>query len=215
MGLIVFDLDGTLIDSAPDIRAVGNRVLAEQGAAPMDLAETRSFIGNGAPVLVQRMIAARGLDPSLHATMLTRFLALYEKAVELTVLYPGVADCLETLAGQGHRLGICTNKPEAPTHAVLRHFGLSDRFLAVLGGDSLKQRKPDSAPLLACVRALGEGPVLYVGDSDVDAETAERAALPFALFTEGYRKAAVKDLPHAHAFDDFTALPDIVARQFA
>jgi len=211
MGIVIFHLDGTLIDSAPDIRAAGNTVLARHGAAPMDLAEATGFIGNGASVLVQRMIAARGLADDLHPAMLAEFLELYEDAVHLTTLFPGVLQTLDALAAAGHTLGICTNKPEAPTRAVLHHFGLGDRFGAVFGGDTLTVRKPDPAPLLACHGALGGGPVLYVGDSEVDAATADAARLPFALFTRGYRKAAVETLPHAHAFDDFTALPAIVA----
>jgi len=215
MGIVIFDLDGTLIDSAPDICAAGNTVLALHGAAPMDLPEATGFIGSGASVLVARMIAARRLEAELHATLLAQFLERYEDAVHLTRLYPGVLDTLDALAAAGHTLGICTNKPEAPTRAVLRHFNLTDRFAAVFGGDTLALRKPDPAPLLACHAALGGGPVLYVGDSEVDAETAQRADLPFALFTKGYRKAAIDTLPHAHAFGDFAALPAIVAASLA
>jgi len=215
MGLIIFDLDGTLIDSAPDICTAGNAVLALHGAPPMSLPEATGFIGGGAPILIQRMIAARGLDPALQAPMLAQFLSLYEDAVHLTTLYPGVLDALVSLATAGHTLGICTNKPEAPTRAVLHHFGLSDRFPAVFGGDTLPVRKPDPAPLLACHAALGGGAVLYVGDSEVDAETAHRAGLPFALFTKGYRRDALDTLPHAHAFDDFAAMPAIVATALA
>lgn len=210
MGNVIFDLDGTLIDSAPDIRAAGNLVLAEQGVAPMDLDETISFIGKGTPVFIGRMIAARGLDTALQDQMLAAFLVHYADAVHLTTLYPGVTDCLDQLSA--HRLGICTNKPVAPAHAVLTHFGLRARFDVVLGGDSLTQRKPDPAPLLACVTALGGGPTVYVGDSEVDAETAERANLPFALFTEGYRHTPVDALPHDATFERFEELPAIVAR---
>ncbi|WP_240611086.1 phosphoglycolate phosphatase [Oceaniglobus ichthyenteri] len=215
MGVIIFDLDGTLIDSAPDICAAGNIVLRDQGVAEMDLPEARSFIGSGAPILIERMIAARGLDPALKDTMLAQLLDLYEDAVHLTTLYPGVTDCLDALADAGHILGICTNKPEAPTKSVLRHFDMQDRFGAVFGGDTLPVRKPDPAPLLACHRALGGGPALYVGDSEVDAATAQAAALPFALFTRGYRKTPVDELPHTYVFDHFDALPDIAARCFA
>jgi phosphoglycolate phosphatase len=215
MGLIIFDLDGTLIDSAPDICAAGNAVLALHGVEPMTLPEATGFIGSGAGILVQRMMAARGLDPALHPTLLAQFLERYETAVHLTTLYPGVMQALDDLSSAGHTLGLCTNKPEAPTRAVLRHFGLTDRFAAVVGGDTLAVRKPDPAPLLACQTALGGGPTIYVGDSEVDAETAQRAGLPFALFTKGYRKAPVDTLPHAHAFDDFASLAEIVSQTLA
>jgi phosphoglycolate phosphatase len=96
---------------------------------------------------------------------------------------------------------------------VLSHFGLGPRFGAVLGGDSLSARKPDPAPLLAVLEALGAAEGVYVGDSEIDAETAERASVPFLLFTEGYRKAAVETLVHAAAFSHFDALPALVAER--
>jgi phosphoglycolate phosphatase len=122
-----------------------------------------------------------------------------------------VPAALTALAAAGHRMAICTNKPYGPTLAVLRHLGLFGHFAAVIGGDSLPQRKPDPAPLHETVRLLGGGPVLFVGDSEVDAETAINAGIPFLLYTEGYRKAPVADLPHAAAFDDFAALSALVA----
>lgn len=215
MGIVIFDLDGTLIDSAPDICAAGNAVLALHGAAPMTLPEATGFIGAGAGILVQRMIAARGLDGALHPELLAQFMERYEGAVHLTRLYPGVLAALDILRDAGHTLGICTNKPVAPTRAVLNHFGLTTRFAAIYGGDSLAVRKPDPAPLLACHTELGGTAALYVGDSEVDTETALRAEFPFALFTRGYRKAALETLRHSHAFDHFAALPGIVEVQFA
>jgi phosphoglycolate phosphatase len=207
---IVFDLDGTLLDSAPDICAVANAVLAEEGAPPLSLEEARGFVGAGASIFVERMRAARGLSDADHDRLLARFLAGYEDAVAHTRPYPGVEDALAVLAARGHAMGVCTNKPIGPAHSVLAHFGLAQRFAAVLGGDSLPERKPDPAPLRAVVEALGGGAALFVGDSEIDAETAARAGLPFLLFTRGYRKAPVESLPHAAAFDDFAALPGLV-----
>lgn len=209
MASVIFDLDGTLIDSAPDIHAAANRVLAEAGADPLDFFTVRSFIGNGVPVLVDRIIAARSLTVA-KSELEARFLAHYEAdSTTLTRLYPGVRDALSDLAGSGVRLGICTNKPEAPTRAILAAFGLQTLFSVVIGGDSLAVRKPDPAPLLAARAALG-APALFVGDSEVDAETARAAALPFALFTEGYRKAPVASLVHAAAFADYADLAGLV-----
>lgn len=209
---IVFDLDGTLIDSAPDIQGIANRLLAGAGAAPLDLDEVRAFIGNGVSVFVARMRAARGIPDSDHAGLLAGFAEAYDAAVHLTQPYPGVASALAALSGSGFRLGICTNKPVRPARAVLHHLGLSHHFAAILGGDSLPQRKPDPAPLLAGFAALGGGARrIYVGDSEVDAETARRAGVPFLLFTRGYRKAPVAEIPHSAAFDDFAELPALVA----
>lgn len=212
MARIVFDLDGTLIDSAPDIQAIANRLLAREGAAQITLRETRGFIGNGAAVFVARMRAARGLPDSAQARLHADFVAAYESAVTLTVIYPGVCAALDVLQSQGNSLGLCTNKPEGPTLAVLNHLGLTDRFATIMCGDSLPQNKPDPAPLHAAFAGLGKGPAIYVGDSEVDAETAQRAGVPFLLFTQGYRKTLVDQLYHTHAFDDFAHLPDLVAQ---
>jgi phosphoglycolate phosphatase len=211
--VVIFDLDGTLIDSAPDIHAQSNRVLAEQGLAPVTLAQVRGFIGRGVAHLVACLLQARGqaADGPLHAPMVASFSAGYEDAVGLTTIYPGVVAALDRLAAMGCTLGICTNKPHAPTMAVLRHLGLLDRFAVVIGGDSLPVRKPDPAPLRAAVAALGGASVVFVGDSEVDAETAAAAGLPFLIYTEGYRRTPVADLPHRAAFSDWAALPGLVA----
>lgn len=211
MARIVFDLDGTLIDSAPNIHGIANALLAEEGAQPVSLAQTRDFVGNGAGVFVQKMRAARGIADSEQQRLLEAFVARYVDAVDLTVPYPGAVEVLSLLKAQGHRLGICTNKPMKPCRAVLAYLGLDTHFDTVWAGDSMPVSKPDPAPLLAAFAELGEGPVVYVGDSDVDAETARRAKVPFVLYTEGYRKQPVDELPHDRAFSDFAALPGIIA----
>jgi phosphoglycolate phosphatase len=208
MARIVFDLDGTLIDSAPDLHRVANALLAEEGAAPVTLEDARGFIGHGAPTFIKRMRAARNLPDSAHDRLLAEFVRRYDAAVELTVTYPGAVEAIDALAAEGHAIGLCTNKPYRPCISVLDHLGLTARFAAITGGDSMPERKPDPAPLHATFAALGaEGPMLYIGDSEVDAECADRAGAPFLLYTEGYRKAPVEDLPHAAAFSDFAALP--------
>lgn len=214
---VIFDLDGTLIDSAPDIHATANEVLTLHGFPQLSLAQVRGFVGRGVPHLVARLIEASGEDSDgpLHADMVREFNARYVDAVTLTVLYPGVREALEALAAAGHPLAICTNKPVAPTEAVLSHFGLLPLFSAVIGGDSLATRKPDPAPLHQAHFLLGRPPALFVGDSEIDAETAQRAEFGFALYTEGYRKTPVQDLPHDVAFNDFVMLPGIVARWHA
>ncbi len=210
---IVFDLDGTLIDSAPDIQAVAETILARQGKPPLSLEETRSFIGEGAKVLVSRMMAARDIEesPEAHARIYEEFVAQYEHAVDRAVYYPGVVDALAVLKAGGHRLGLCTNKPELPARAVIRHMGLESTFDSVVAGGMLASRKPDPEMLLACLSELGAGPVLYVGDSEIDAETAQRAGVPFALYTEGYRKTPLAEVPHDWAFDHFDRLAEIVS----
>ncbi len=210
MARIAFDLDGTVLDSAPDICLAGNRALEGTGAQPMETVEARGYVGSGAAVFVERMMAARGLSPEMHAELLARFIDAYEGAVHQTVPYPGALAALDALRASGHRLAICTNKPIRPTNAVLRHLELERFFDAVYGGDSLPVRKPDPAPLHAALADLGEGPALFVGDSEVDAETGDRAGVSTLIFTPGYRKAPLEMLPHAGAFDHWDDLPDLV-----
>ena len=215
MARIVFDLDGTLIDSAPDIHAGANQLLAAEGAEPITLAQARSFIGQGASVFIEKMRHARAIPDSEHARLLKAFVASYETLVTRTEIYPGVVPALEGLSAAGHSLGICTNKPLVPCRAVLAHLDLTRFFGVILGGDSLPTHKPDPAPLEAAFTALGEGPAIYVGDSEVDAETARRAMVPFLLYTEGYRKTEVQALPHSAAFSHFADLADLVDRMVA
>lgn len=206
---IVFDLDGTLIDSAPDIQNIANAALSSVGAEPITLAETHEFVGEGITVFVQKMRAARGLAIDLQEPLLADLVARYDSAVTLTVTYPGVLDALKALS-RSHRLGICTNKLHRPCMSVLRHLSLDTYFETIWGGDNPLGRKPDPAPLLAAFKDLGDGPCLFVGDSEVDAETAQRAEVPFILYTPGYHKGPIDQITKAASFDDFAALPDLV-----
>ena len=212
MARIAFDLDGTLIDSAPDIRAAMNSVLESRGVTPLSLEETRSFIGSGAPVFVERMGAARGIDAAALPEFLNGFLAGYESAVDLTELYDGVRAALTRLREAGHRLAICTNKPIAPARAILAHLDLAQYFDCVIGGDSLPVRKPDPAPLWAALEGLGEGPALYVGDSDIDAATALAAGVPFLLYMQGYLHVPAESLTYVARFSQFEDLPRLVGQ---
>lgn len=214
MTAIIFDLDGTLIDSAPDIHAAVARTLADEGRPPLSPAQVKSFIGNGVPVLIDKVMVAIGeaADPDRRTALIDRFMLHYTAASsDLTTVYPGVDRALSALQSAGHPLGLCTNKPVDAARAILRAFDLEKYFQAVIGGDSLPQRKPHPAPLLATMEKLGSASALYVGDSEVDAQTAAAAGVPLILFTEGYRKTAVADLPHRVAYADFAALPAIVA----
>lgn len=210
---VIFDLDGTLIDSAPDIHAAANTLMARHGFARFTPGETRGFIGSGVPHFIACCLRARGRggDGALQARLVAEFIELYEGAVNRTRVYPGVPDALAALGAEALALGICTNKPVRPARSVLAHLALDAHFPVVIGGDSLAQRKPDPSPLQAAVAALGARDVVFVGDSEVDAETAARAGLPFVLYTEGYRKGPVEGIAHDRAFADFADLPAIVS----
>ncbi len=214
MASIIFDLDGTLVDSAPDIHAALNRTMVELSEPLFGRAIVISFVGNGVPVLIDRAMHARGHAPDAnrHALWERRFLHHYNAAsAVLTQPYPGVVAALEALTDAGHLLGLCTNKPELPARHVLAAFDLTRFFPVVIGGDTLAQRKPDAAPLRAVARALEAVPAIFVGDSEVDADTALAAAVPFLLFTEGYRKSPAAALPAAARFADWAVLPGLVA----
>lgn len=213
---VIFDLDGTLIDSAPDIWRAANAVLEGEGLPLVSFDQSRGFIGRGARVFVERMeLAVTGAnDPVRTAHLHARFLHFYERAHENTRIYPHVPEVLEILRGQGVRLGLCTNKPLRPTQAALKHLGWDEVFDTVIGGDSLPVAKPDPAPLLAVLEGMGLSlpEIAYIGDSETDAETAERAGARFGLFTEGYRKAAPEALFQHFRFSDYRDLPDHLSR---
>ncbi|WP_343079468.1 phosphoglycolate phosphatase [Ostreiculturibacter nitratireducens] len=207
---IVFDLDGTLVHSAPDIHLAVARMLEEERLPPLDLPTITSFIGNGLPKLVERVMGAQGVDMSRHGELSARVLDHYN-AVNgtLTRLFPGVAEALDELHAAGHPIGLCTNKPLVPTETILSHFGIDSLFGAVVAGDSLPVKKPEPDGLLRAFEMLGR-PGIYVGDSEIDAETAQNARMPFALFSGGYRKAPLEQIPHDMIFEDFRVLPQVV-----
>ncbi|MEP2534063.1 phosphoglycolate phosphatase [Shimia sp.] len=215
MSVVIFDLDGTLVDSIGDIHVAVNRMLTEEGVVPLSMKEVMSFVGNGLPKLVHRVIEAREMDKTEFQRIHDIVLDLYTNTpISLTKPYPGVIRALDDLQAQGMRLGVCTNKPHAPAMHILQALDLQKYFEVIVGGDSLADRKPHPMPLQHVVDELGGGDVLYVGDSEVDADTAVNAGLKFALFTEGYRKSPIGDIPHQFAFSDYSTLAQITRDAF-
>jgi len=212
MSGIIFDLDGTLIDSAPDIHAGITKMLQAEDLPETTFAETKSFIGKGVPALISQCLAAKGVteDPGQIDRMTRHFHTIYETQINLTTFYPGVESTLRQLHADGFKLGLCTNKPEIPTHAALKHFGIADLFTGLAFGDGPYPRKPDPAPVRHVIDQLPARHFLYVGDSETDATTAHNAGLPMALFTEGYRKTPVDQLPHDASFSHFDQLRAII-----
>ncbi|MEO0917202.1 MAG: phosphoglycolate phosphatase [Pseudomonadota bacterium] len=202
----VFDLDGTLIDSLPNVQAAANAVLGESGLPALSAKVVAGFVGRGEGVFVDRLIGATALDRDQRASVMERFIHHYKIEAQKTVTFPGVRAALNELKGQGVPMGLVTNKPRAPLGPTLTAANLDDMFDVVIAGDDLPQRKPDPEPLLQAIRLLGATAGVYVGDSEVDAATAKAANIPFVLFTEGIRQTPVEDMAFAARFDRFENL---------
>ena len=211
---VVFDLDGTLIDSAPDLQAALNETLREIGKKPLPQEAVRRMIGDGTAMLVARGLAASGVAAEALAECLPRFLALYEAdPVRHTRLYPGVPQVLAQLVAEGRRLAICTNKPQTATLAVLRGLDLDGFFAAVVGGDALAVKKPDPGHVLGAIAALGVAPehAVMVGDNENDVAAGKGAGVPVVLVRYGYARVPLAELPADIQIDDFTSLPAALA----
>lgn len=187
---VLIDLDGTLVDSAPDIVEAAARMTRELGVPPLPFATVRGFIGNGVPTLVRRVLAATALAPTVDER---RAQDLFHHHYEDTNgrfghVFPGVSEGLAALRQAGYRLGCVTNKPQAPTAALLAMTGLAPYFEVVVAGDSIAQMKPHPEPLLHACRAMGTDPALcvLVGDSGVDIAAALAAPMPVYIVRYGY-----------------------------
>jgi len=188
----LLDLDGTLVDTVPDLAAALNRLMAAHRLAPFDIAETAAMVGDGVAKLVERAFAAR-LGVS-DAAAVAAFSTDYGAHVAVASrLYPGVMETLDGLAGEGWRLAVCTNKPEAAARALLAATGLAPRFAAVGAGDSFAVRKPDPAHLLATLRVAGGEPAFAVmaGDHRNDVVAARGAGVPCIFAAWGYGTPAM------------------------
>jgi phosphoglycolate phosphatase len=187
---IVFDLDGTLIHSAPDIQFAANEALKSIDRTPLDLPTIISFIGNGIEKLVERMLnATGGYDEPLRRVVLTNFLEIYSKNMTtLTKPYAGVVTVLHQLRSNDVLLGVCTNKPTEPAREICKQLDLAQYFDVIAGAEDRQPKKPDPQPLDACIAALGcrSEHVIYVGDSAIDYHTARNAGVAFRLFSGGY-----------------------------
>ncbi|MBZ5489085.1 phosphoglycolate phosphatase [Halomonas aquamarina] len=190
--LIAFDLDGTLIDSVPDLAAALKRTLGELELAVPDEHQVREWVGNGAPVLVERALTwAAGQPPKAHlqARAFEGFMQHYGAAPNaLTRLYPKVKNALEALHQAGFTLVLITNKPERFIAPILEHFGLKDWFALCLGGDTLAEKKPSPMPLLHAADRFGFAPheCLMVGDSRHDIGAGKAAGFATLALPYGY-----------------------------
>jgi phosphoglycolate phosphatase len=211
--LVVFDLDGTLIDSVGDLTKAINILLDELHRAPLEMPAIRKMVGDGAGKLVERALEASPGQPIDHEIALDRFMKIYgADPLSLTAPYTGVPETLTRLQDAGLALAICTNKPEGPSRQILDALDLTRFFPIVIGGDSLAWRKPDPRPLLHVPAAL-DIPVTatwFVGDSEVDAETAVAAEIPLILMTYGYHRGPVDSFDCLAALDHFAELEPLL-----
>ena len=213
---VVWDLDGTLVDSATDIATSLNRLLGENELAALEDALIKNMIGEGVAVLIRRGFEAHGITPDGKRleSLVERFLVIYsEVATASTRLFPGAREALQSLSDAGLRQAICTNKPEAITRQVLAGLGIADCFDVVIGGDTLPRNKPDPLPLRTALEGLDVAPErsLMVGDSAIDVQTAHAAGVSVAFVTFGYGPGPSHPHKADYLIDDFADLPAVVA----
>lgn len=212
---LVFDLDGTLTDSAGDITRVVDRTFAEIGRRALDVSEIRGMVGDGTMRMLRAALAATGGEPADGTVKLIhdRFLEIYfEEAARPSVAYDGVVETLAALKAAGYRLGVCTNKPERITARVLDVMGFSPYLDAFAGGDTLEVRKPDGRHLAWVVDRLGGGRTVMIGDGGNDVLAARAAGAASILMSYGYPKGSVHDLGADIVLDSFSDLPAALLR---
>ncbi|MGF1659624.1 MAG: HAD-IA family hydrolase [Rubrimonas sp.] len=217
MRTVVFDLDGTLADTAPDLIGAANAVGAARGWPPLDALAERRVAGQGGRALLRRAIALAGIahDETLVDAALPDFLALYEARIAReTRLFPGAAETLEGLGAAGWRLAICTNKPQGLAERLLDALGVAHRFAAVLGADAARPRKPDPAHLLETIALAGGDPrrAVLVGDTATDRETARAAGAPCILCEFGYALEPLARLAPDAVIADLRQTGSVAAR---
>jgi phosphoglycolate phosphatase len=218
-GTLIFDLDGTLVDSAGDIAGSLDTLMQEQGLAPFGLEQGRKLIGHGIANLVKGALKQRGIaDIDAKAPpLIARFTEIYGgRLTRITRPYGGVMDTLGELQQQGWRMGICTNKREAFARQIVVDLQFSPFISFTSGPDTFGVAKPDPRQLLETARAVdGGAPLVFVGDSEVDVETGKRAGCPVIAMTYGYTKIPLADLAPDAILDSFAAIPDALTRILA
>jgi phosphoglycolate phosphatase len=206
----VFDLDGTLVDTAPDLTRATNHVLASRGRKPVSAVDVRAMVGLGARTLIRRGFEATGapVEETDIEELFAVFLAFYARNVAIdSRLFPGSMNVLDRCRKQGLALGICTNKPEALSRSLIEHLGVAGYFGAIVGMDTISIAKPDPRIYRETLRRLGVngGRTVMIGDSETDVLTARAAGVPVIGVTFGYGMRPVADFDPdfiAHSYDE-------------
>jgi phosphoglycolate phosphatase len=211
--LVMFDLDGTLMDSVPDLAAAVDKMLMLLGREPAGIERVRDWVGNGSRVLVRRALVGRlehdGVGDELADEALALFMQAYAGGHELTAVYPGVRECLDWLREREVKLAIITNKPAQFIEPLLEEKGLAGYFDWLVGGDTLPQQKPDPAALFWVMDKAGVAPgeSLFVGDSRNDVRAAKAATVRCVALTYGYNHGEpIADEQPALVLDDLREL---------
>lgn len=197
--VLVFDLDGTLVDTAPDLLDSLNHVVAAEGLAPIDPAALRSHVGHGGRVMLQRAFAGQGrkVEPADLDRMVDTFVAHYAAGMPgRSVPFDGAIDCMDRFATAGFTLAVCTNKYEGLSRTLLGGLGIADRFAAICGADTFAVKKPDPGHLTGTIKMAGGEPgrAVMVGDSKTDIDTAKAAGIPVVAVDFGYALEPVATL---------------------
>lgn len=209
---VLFDLDGTLIDSAPDICAAVNELLATRGLPPVSVEQAARMIGNGVEKLVERAFVAvdHPLDPADLKRALADMAPIYLRhTINLTTLMPGVREAMASLHVNGVAMAVVTNKPQAATRDILRHFGLEEMLSAVIGGDAVVNKKPAPDALFLALSKMNVGveSAVMVGDSKADAGAGRNAGVPVILVRGGYSLEPLEELGADLILDTMAQLP--------
>ena len=209
---IVWDLDGTLVESAPDLATALNALLNENGQYGHPVANVRTMVGGGVAKLIERGFRAAGapLDDDGCEALVPRFMEIYTAcATDHTHLVPYAREVLSHFYHAGVRQALCTNKPLSVTELILRDLDISGFFSCVVGGDSTEHKKPHPLPLQTCLDALGIEPqnALMVGDSGADVGAAQAAGVTVVLVPDGYTGVAASSLGADHVVEDLAELP--------
>lgn len=210
--LLIFDLDGTLIDSKLDLAHAVNATLASFGKSPLDHERIYSYVGNGAPVLVRRALGPGAADEEC-ARALEFFLAYYrEHKLDYTTLYPGVRATLDDLLKNGEQMAVLTNKPVRISEAIIEELGLGGHFFRVYGGNSFEQKKPHPVGVETLQAESGISPndTLFIGDSAVDVQTARNAGVACCCVTYGFQPESLIDTPPDYLIDEMPQLLSLV-----
>ena len=208
---IVYDLDGTLADTAEDLVATLNWLLAKEGLKPMPVESAGSLVGAGARALIKRGFAASGksLDAQAMEALFADYLSYYGAHIMVrSRLYPGVDKALAAFEGLGFRQAVCTNKTESLAKLLIAKLGIADRFAFICGQDTFGVGKPDAKPLLETIAASGGARkrAIMVGDSGTDILTARAANVPVIAVDFGYADVPVKELSPDRVISHFDQL---------